>query len=99
MIKKFYSDYVRHAVRFYSRNPMPTEFRCEADRKNWYACDTVLDKHFPRYKIVLISVYESHDTIGDSVYETAKMYNIPQDNLWKMMGDLEMLVAKERGLI
>ncbi len=99
MIKKFYSDYVRHALRFYARNLKDPIFRCIADRKNWYACDAVLNKHFPRYKDVLISVYESHDTIGDSVYETAKKYNIPQDNLWKMMGELEMFIAKERELI
>ena len=46
MIKKFYSDYVRHAMRFYARHLENPEFRCEADRKNWNACAAVLDKHF-----------------------------------------------------
>lgn len=99
MIKQYYSDYVRHALRFYSRNLENPVFRCIATEKNWIACDTVLDKYFPKYKEVLISVYQSFDTMGDNVYETAKKYNLPQDCIWTMMGNLEKLIAQERGLI
>lgn len=99
MNKTYYSDYVRAALRFYSRNRENPIYRCIADEKNWNACDTVLDKYFPIYKEVLIAVYQGFDTMGDNVYETAKKYNIPQGNVWNMMKDLERLVARERGLI
>ena len=99
MIKKHYSDYVRHALRFYSRNLENPIFKCIIARQNWNACDTVLNKHFPAYKDILISVYQSFDTMGDNVYQTAKKYDIPQDNIWAMMDELERRVAQERGLI
>lgn len=99
MTKKSYSDYVRHALRYYSRNLVSPVYKCIADEKNWNACDSVLDKYFPYYKEALISVYQGFDTVGDNVYETSKKYNIPQDNIWKMMKDLERFVARERGLI
>lgn len=99
MTKKYYSDYVRHALRFYSRHLENPIFNCIANEKNWIACDTILDKHFPRYKAVLISVYKPFDTMEDNVYESAKRHNIPQDNIWTMMDELERLVAQERGLI
>lgn len=99
MTKKFYSDYVRHALRFYARNLELPVFNCIAAKKNWDACDTILNNHFPRYKEVLISVYGAFDTMGDNVYEAAKKYNMVQETIWTMMEDLERLIAKERGLI
>lgn len=99
MTKKFYSEYVRHALRFYARHLEAPVFNCPAAQKNWVACDSVLNEHFPRYKDVLISVYRGFDTMGDNVYEAAKRYNMPQDNLWTMMEELEKRVAHARGLI
>jgi hypothetical protein len=99
MVKKHYSDYVRHALRFYARNLDASAFKCSAAEQNWSACNTVLDEHFPEYRELLISVYQAFDTMGDNVYEAAKKYNVPQDNIWSMMADLERRVAKERGLI
>ena len=99
MTKKTYSDYVRHALRFYSRNLENPIFRCIADEKNWNACDTVLNRYFPKYKELLTTIYAGFDTMGDNVYEASKKYDIPQSNVWSMMKDLEKLVATERGLI
>lgn len=99
MIKRFYSDYVRHALRFYSRNLENPVFKCQADEKNWIACDTILSQYFPSYKDALISVYQAFDTMGDNVYESAKRFNIPQANIWMMMESLEKHIAEERGLI
>lgn len=99
MIKKYYSDYVRYALRFYSRNLKNPAFNCIASEKNWNACDKVLNLHFPIYKDVLLSVYQGRDTMGDNVYETSKIYNVPQDKIWAMMDNLEKLIAQERGLI
>lgn len=99
MIKKYYSDYVRHALRFYSRNLVAPTFNCIAAQKNWHACENILNEYFPRYKGLLISVYKPFDTMGDNVYESAKKYNMPQENIWTMMDELERLIAQERGLI
>ena len=99
MNKRFYSDYVRNALRFYSRNLDIKVFNCIASKRNWNACNNVLNLHFPLYKEVLISVYKGYDTMGDNVYETAKKYNIPQDKIWAMMERLERLIAVERGWI
>lgn len=99
MIKKFYSDYVRHALRFYSRNLEAPIFRSISAEKNWNACETVLNKYFPKYKDALVSLYQANDTMGDNVYEAAKRFSISQDYLWTMMDSLERHIAEERGLI
>lgn len=99
MTKKHYSDYVRHALRFYSRNLNNPIFKCIVAQQNWKACNTVLNEHFANCKEILIAVYQPFDTMGDNVYEAAKRFDIPQDNIWAMMDDLEKRVAQERGLI
>lgn len=100
MVKKHYSDYVRHALRFYARNQTPSMFnKSVATQQDWSACDVVLNGHFTEYKDLLLSVYQPFDTMADNVYEAAKKFNIPQDNIWSMMADLEKRVAQERGLI
>ena len=99
MVKKYYSDYVRHALRFYARHQNMPLFNRMAEQRDWNACRTVLNEHFSEYKELLISVYQAFDTMADNVYEAAKKYNVPQDNIWSMMADLEKRVAIERGLL
>jgi hypothetical protein len=99
MVKKHYSDYVRHALRFYTRNLDKPIFHNIISQQNWLVCNSVINRHFPEHKEVIIAVYQPFDTMGDNVYQTSKKYNIPQDNIWVMMADLEKLIAQERGLI
>ena len=99
MVKKYYSEYVRHAIRFYARNLVNPSFNCIAAEKNWNACDKVLNKHFSKYKELLVSIYQAFDTMADNVYEAANKYHIPQDYIWVMMESFEKRVAQERGLI
>lgn len=99
MVKKHYSDYVRHALRFYTRNLEKPVFKCLVSQQNWLVCNSVINRYFPEHKEVLVSVYQAFDTMGDNVYQASKKYNIPQDNIWSMMADLERLIAQERGLI
>lgn len=99
MVKKYYSEYVRHILRFYCRNLEKPVFNNIVSQQNWLVCNSVLNRHFHDYKEVLISVYQPFDTMGDNVYQAAKKYNLPQDNIWVMMADLEKLIAQERGLI
>ena len=43
MNKPFYTDYVRHALRFYTRNlSLYPPFKKRADMENWLACDGVV---------------------------------------------------------
>ena len=100
MVKKHYSDYVRHALRFYARNQnSPMCNKSLATQQDWNACNIVLSGHFTEHKELLLSVYLPFDTMADNVYDAAKKFNIPQDNIWAMMADLEKRVAIERGLI
>lgn len=40
-MRTFYSEYVQHCMRFYARHANP-KFRSDADKKNWFACDSAL---------------------------------------------------------
>lgn len=98
-MRTFYSEYVNHCLRFYSRYPKPNHFRSEADKKNWQACDNALKGFSDADRDMLITIYREGDTIPDNVYQMAKKLNIEQDNIWKLITELERKVAKRRGLI
>ena len=99
MTKPFYTDYVRHALRFYSRNLTPPLFKKKVDRDNWLACHLVIDDYSARDKDILVYVYGSYDTLADNVYEMAKKYSINQNIIWDMMKEFERKIAVKRDLI
>ena len=99
MNKPFYTDYVRHALRFYSRNLTISHFKKDSDRANWNACNDVIDFYSERDKDILVYVYGSYDTLADNVYAMSKKYSINQNIVWDMMKEFERLVAIERGLV
>lgn len=104
MNRPYYSEYVRHAMRFYSRSltkfpQEPPLFKSEADANNWKACHIVIKDYSDKDKEILISVYGGYDTLADEVYKIAKKNNINQNIIWDMMKDFERNVAKERGLM
>lgn len=99
MNRPFYSDYVRHALRFYSRNLTRVVFKSEVDRNNWNACESVIREHSVKERDILVMVYGGFDTLSDNVYETAKKYGINQNIIWDLMKDVERDIAKRRGLI
>lgn len=99
MNRPFYSDYVRHALRFYSRNLSLVIFKNEVDRNNWNACASVIREHSSKERDILVMVYGGYDTLSDNVYETAKKYGINQNIIWDMMKDVERKIARRRGLI
>lgn len=98
-MRTFYSEYVTHCLRFYSRYSKPNRFRTEADKKNWQACDNALKGFSDSDREMLITIYREGDTIPDNVYQMAKKLNIKQDNIWKLITELERKVAKRRGLL
>lgn len=99
MNRPFYSEYVRHCMRFYARNTEKPRFNTEVDKNNWYACHRALDNYSEQTYIILTQVYGMHDTIADNVYWVAKTYNLDQKVIWDTMKDFERSVAKKRGLI
>ena len=99
MSRHFYSEYVRHCMRYYARNTNKPRFNTEVDKNNWYACHRAIEHCTDRDKDILLRVYGLYDTLADNVYEVAKMYSIDQNIIWEMMKDFERSVAKKRGLI
>lgn len=98
MNKPYYCDYVRHALRFYSRYLGIAEFKNKVDEMDWMACDKVIALYPIRDKNILTYVYGAKDTLGDNVYAMANKYHIHQNIIWDMMKEVEERVAIERGL-
>ena len=98
MYKPCYTEYVRHAIRYYARYLTETSFKSEVDKSNWYACHNVLKSYSDRDKDILVYSYGAFDTIGDNVYAMANKYRIHQNIIWDMMKEFERRVAIERGL-
>lgn len=99
MNRPFYSDYVRHALRFYSRNLQVFSFKTMVDYENWIACDNIVRGYSDRDRDILVSVYGGFDTLPDNVYESAKKHRINQNIIWDMMKDVERKIAQKRGLL
>ena len=100
MSRTFYTEYVRHALRFYTRNcnERPA-FKSEVDKSNWLSCDSVIKTYSDTPREILISVYSGFDTLPDEVYNASKKYNIGQTGIWDLMKDVERKIAKRRGLM
>lgn len=100
MSKPFYSDYIRHAMRFYSRNKdNPPAFKSDVDKQNWIACSKAIKGYSDRDTDILVAVYGGYDTLPDNVYEMANKYHINQNVIWDMMKEFERKAAKKRLLI
>ena len=46
-----------------------------------------------------MTVYREGDTVPDNIYKVSVDRNIKQDNIWKLVNELERKVAKRRGLL
>ena len=99
MNRPFYSEYVRHCMRFYARNAEKPRFNTEVDKNNWYACHRALDNYSEQDRTILTHVYGMRDTIADNVFWVAKTYDLDQRVIWDMIKEFERIVAKKRGLI
>ena len=99
-MRTFYTDYVRHALRFYSRNCIiKPQFKTEADKRNWVSCDMVLNKLPADLKEMLVEIYGGHDTLADEVYNSSTKRKISQNKVWDLMKVTEQKIASKRGLI
>lgn len=99
MNRPFYSEYVRHCLRFYTRNLKIDRFNTEVDQNNWWACEKVIKDYSDTDRDIIITVYSGYDTLADNVYETSKKHNINQNIIWDLMKDIERKIAKRRGLL
>lgn len=99
MNRPCYTEYVRHCLRFYSRNLGLTRFRSDIDRQNWTACSDVIESYGDRDRDIIVMVYGEYDTLADNVYNVSKKLGINQYIIWDMMKDLERKIALKRGLI
>lgn len=99
MNRPFYSDYVRHMLRFYTRNLSLSRFRSDTDKTNWNVCNEVLNQYSNRDRDILVYVYSSFDTLSDNVYNISITHNIHQNIVWDMMKEFERKIAKNRGLL
>lgn len=99
MNRPFYSEYVRHCLRFYTRNPNLRHFKSDADKNNWFACDSVFKTYSERDREILTKVYGEYDTLSDNVYMVSFKFDIEQHIVWDMMKEVERKIAKRRGLM
>jgi hypothetical protein len=98
MSRAFYTEYVKHCLRFYVRHGNP-KFHTEADKHNWQACEEALNTFSDSDREMLMAVYQGGDTIPDNIYQLAKDKDISQDCVWRLVNELERKVAKRRGLL
>lgn len=99
MNRPFYSEYVRHCLRFYTRNLKASRFKSDVDKRNWLACDSAFKAYSERDRNLLTLVYGNFDTLADNVYEVSKKYDINQVIIWDLIKDIERKIAKKRGLM
>ena len=97
-MRTFYSEYVQHCMRFYSRHSDP-EFRTEVDKLNWKACESALKAFADKDRELLLEIYRRQETVAEGISNIANAKSLDQNDLWKLVGDLERKVAKRRNLI
>lgn len=103
-MKPYYSEYVRHCLRYYIKtldeglggHPV---FKTEADKANWSACYQVLKDYSDANMDIIAEIYRPGDTIADKIYQLAKVKRVPQDNIWGLINATERKIAKKRGLL
>ena len=100
MSRTYYTEYVRHALRFYSRNCLQKPvFKSDADKENWLSCYTVIKTYPVETQALLLEIYSGFDTLPDEVYNACKKYDINQNIVWDLMKEVERKISKRRGLM
>lgn len=103
-MKPYYSDFVRHCLRYYVKtldegkggHPI---FKNDADKANWVACHYTLKDYSQGNMDIICEIYRPGDTIADKIYLLAKSKGISHDTIWGLINGIERKVAKKRGLL
>lgn len=98
MGKSYYTDYVRHCLRYYTRNDFEPN-ASKAEKINWICCDDVFKELGPKEREILKHIYREKDTMADNVFNICKTLGLEQNQIWASIRDLERLVAESRTLI
>ncbi len=103
-MKPYYSEFVRHCLRYYIKTMDEGHgghpaFRSEADKSNWSACYHVLKDYSENSMDIISEIYRPGDTIADKIYLLAKTKQVSPDNIWNLINTIERKIAKKRGLI
>lgn len=101
-MRKYYTEYVRHCLRFYVTTMdigTAPHFNSEVDKNNWVACYQAVKNYSPENLEIIKEIYSPGDTIPDKIYNLAKNLGVSQTPISTMLDKLERDVAKKRGLI
>ena len=98
-MKKPYSSYAQQALRFFSRREKPDSFKSLAEEQNWAACEAAISSFNDYDRDLILKIYLNPDTLADNIYGLSQERNLPQDMLWKLVGEVEKAFAEQRGLI
>lgn len=96
--KPFYSEYVKHMMRFYSRSRDLKVFKSKVDELNWIISNDTLEQ-YPQYKDLLLDVYSGYGTHDEEVNKASIKYNIENKVIWDLMKRFERDLAQNRGLL
>ena len=103
-MKPYYSEYVRHCLRYYVKTwdeapgCLPA-FKSNVDKANWSACYYVLKDYSQSNLDTVMEIYRPGDTIPDKIYLLAKTKGVSQDRFWSLINITERKIAKKRGLL
>ena len=102
--KEHYTDYVKHALRYYIRTTQknPSEkphFRTNADRANGNASEAAMNDYDSFEQRMFYALYGGKDALPYAVNQYAMRFSMDADRIWRMITDLERNVARRRGLI
>ena len=98
MAKLFYTDYVRHCLRFYISHRQMTEFKTPADEANWKAVDGVFKALPAEQQKIVEDIYSCKDNFALAVSVTAIKHGKSEDEVRIITRQVEKQIATARSL-
>ena len=97
-MKKAYSDYVAHCMRYYLSHP-DGDFRDGIDKANWYSVDEALKIFNSDEKNIIAFIYRQKDcNMQEAIDRASYGSDMKPNRIWAMINRLEAEVASKRGL-
>ena len=97
-MKRFYSDYVRHCIRFYIKYPNCIHMD-STNIDNWTACDKAFSAFSENDKSLFRDIYTDGKNTEYIMLKYSKDNGIALEDLQKKCSTLERMIARIRGLI
>lgn len=100
MRKTYYADYVHHALRHFIAHREDKLCKTDVDKRNFDSCQKVYAKLPEKDKAVITDIWGVYGVPLDRLVESyCKEHNYPLSKIWKILYDVDMEIAKNRGLI